>query len=80
MNRDQYAKGPGYADTMGVDEVPTNYQLDKRVSILEQTMVHVHEDLKRINAHLSKLVWLLITAIIATILKWVLVGGPPPIP
>ena len=68
-------KPPGYEDTLGINDVPTNYQLDKRVSLLEQTMIRVHKDLEKINSNLSRLVWLMITAIMLAIMKWLLVGG-----
>lgn len=72
-------KPPGYEDTLGISDVPTNYQLDKRVSILEQTMISVHKDLEKINTNLNRLVWLMISAIGATVMKWLLMGGAPPI-
>lgn len=68
-------KPPGYEDTLGINDVPTNYQLDKRVSLLEQTMIRVHKDLEKINSNLSRLVWLMITAIMLAVMKWLLVGG-----
>ena len=65
----------GFENTMGLQDVPTNYQLDRRVSVLEQTMIRVHTDLEQINKNLSRLVWLMITAIMLAVMKWLLVGG-----
>lgn len=68
-------KPGGFEDTVGIGDVPTIHQLDKRVTLLEQTMIRVHKDLEKINSNLSKLVWLIITAIMLAIMKWLLVGG-----
>lgn len=73
-----FNKPQWYEDALGINDVPTNYQLDKRVSILEQTMISVHRDLEKINKNLNRLVWLMITAIGATVMKWLLMGGAQP--
>jgi len=51
---------------------PSVYDLDKRVTLLESVQVRMQEDLHAINSNTTKLVWILITALVLAVLKTVL--------
>ena len=45
-----------------------------RIALLEQSMESIKNQLKGINENMSKLVWLVFTALIVAVLKLVIVG------
>ena len=53
----------------------TNHDLDKRLALLEQTVLRLSNDLGAINASINKLVWIIGAAILVAGVKWVLGGG-----
>jgi chaperonin cofactor prefoldin len=44
-----------------------------RIALLEHSMESIQEQLKGINANMSKLVWLVFTALIVAVLKLILI-------
>ena len=56
------------------DEV-TNHQLDKRISLLEQTVDRLGVELHTLNQSISRLVWAVGFALLAAVMKFVLAGG-----
>lgn len=45
-----------------------------RIALLEQSMESIKQQLQGINANMSKLVWLVLTALIIAVLKLIIVG------
>lgn len=45
-----------------------------RIALLEQSMESIKDQLKGINANMSKLVWLVFTALIVAVLKLIVSG------
>lgn len=46
-----------------------------RIALLEQSMESIKQQLQGINANMSKLVWLVFTALIVAVLKLIIIGG-----
>lgn len=53
----------------------SNYDLDKRLALLEQTVERLSTDLHQINQSINKLVWVIGGAILIAGMKFVLSGG-----
>lgn len=51
------------------------YELDKRVALLEQAQMNIQKELHSISANLSKLVWVVITAVIVGIMNLIMTKG-----
>ena len=45
-----------------------------RIALLEQSMESIKQQLQGINANMSKLVWLVFTALIIAVLKLIIIG------
>lgn len=60
---------------MSDEESPSNHQLDKRLAIVETTIVRLHEDLKSINNVLRAIALMMAAALVAAFMQWVLKGG-----
>ena len=58
----------------------TNHDLDKRLALLEQTVLRLAIDLHQINGSINKLVWAVGGAVLVAIMKFVLSGGLNVIP
>lgn len=57
---------------------PDNYELDKRVALLEQTTKNIERELRDISANLMKLVWVVIVAVVVGLINlWVRFGSLP---
>lgn len=51
------------------------YELDKRVALLEQAQMNIQKELHSISANLSKLVWVVITAVVVGIMNLIMTKG-----
>ena len=58
----------------------TNHDLDKRLALLEQTVLRLAIDLHQINGSINKLVWAVGGALLVAVMKFVLSGGLNVIP
>lgn len=54
---------------------PNVYGLDKRVSLLEHMIKVQHKQLESINANLSRLVWIVIVAVVGGMISLVIRSG-----
>lgn len=55
---------------------PDNYELDKRISLLEQTIKTIERELHDISGNLMKLVWVVVTAVVIGLINlWVRFGA-----
>lgn len=67
---------PGYKDWHGTPPAPPNpWDLERRVSLLEQSTKTIKDELSKINSNLSKLVWIVITAVLLGGMNVLLSGG-----
>lgn len=46
-----------------------------RIALLEQSTEDIRRELGAINSNISKLVWLLVTALVLSVMKFALSGG-----
>jgi len=46
-----------------------------RIALLEQSTEQIREQLKGINGNINKLVWLVFTALVLAVMKFVISGG-----
>lgn len=46
-----------------------------RIALLEQTTIGIKEELTKLNGHIGKLVWAVITALTLAIVQFALKGG-----
>lgn len=53
---------------------PNPYDLERRIALLEQSQETIKVELAKINANISKLVWIVLTAVVLGTLN-VLTGG-----
>jgi hypothetical protein len=60
---------------MNLEAEPTNHQLDKRLSLVEQTVTNLHADLKSINQILRWIAMMLGSGLIGALLNFVIKGG-----
>lgn len=49
--------------------------LRTKVAVMYEAMNQLKEQLKEVNGHLTKLVWLVVGAIVLAFLQWMLKGG-----
>jgi len=54
---------------------PNPWSLERRISLLEQSTQTIKDELTKINGNLSKLVWIVVTAVILAGLNVVLSGS-----
>lgn len=57
---------------------PNPWDIERRVSLLEQSTKTIKEELSKINTNISKLVWIVLTAVVLAILNVVLTGKVVP--
>lgn len=58
---------------------PDPYELDKRLSLLEQTTKNIERELREISGNITKLVWTVVAAVILGVINlWVRSGGATP--
>lgn len=50
-------------------------ELKTQVAVMAEGMKTLKEQMKEINGHLTKLVWLVVGAIVMAFIQWVLRGG-----
>lgn len=43
---------------------PSAWELERRIALLEQSSQNIREELHKINSNISKLVWIVLTAVI----------------
>lgn len=54
----------------GLPPLPPNpWDIERRVSLLEQSTKSIKEELGKINTNISKLVWIVLTAVILAVLN-----------
>lgn len=53
---------------------PNPWDIERRVSLLEQSTKNIKEELSKINNNISKLVWIVLTAVILALLNMVING------
>lgn len=46
-----------------------------RIALLEQATLNISNELKTLNGHVSKLIWVVIAAVITSITQFILKGG-----
>lgn len=56
---------------------PNPWDIERRVSLLEQSTKNIKEELSKINNNISKLVWIVLTAVILALLNMVINGDIP---
>lgn len=54
---------------------PTLHSIDKRVALLEQSYMTLTTELHKINQSLSRLVWIILAALVTAGLQFVIRGG-----
>lgn len=54
---------------------PNPWEIEKRVTSLEQSTKTIKEQLSKINSNLSKLVWIVISAVLLAGINMILTGG-----
>ena len=75
-NNQQHDGHGNYHDWRGTPPAPPNpWDLEKRVSMLEQSTKTIKDELSKINSNLSKLVWIVITAVVLATLNVAMNGG-----
>lgn len=59
-----------YSGWGGLPPMPPNpWDIERRVSLLEQSTKSIKEELGKINTNISKLVWIVLTAVILAVLN-----------
>ena len=53
----------------------TNYDHEVRISLLEQSMVNITDELHNINGSITKLVWIAVTGFGVAVMQFILKGG-----
>lgn len=53
---------------------PNPWDIERRVSLLEQSTKTIKEELGKINSNISKLVWIVLTAVILAALNMIFTG------
>ena len=61
--------------TLEKEEKDTLQQHSIRIALLEQATLNISNELKILNGHVSKLVWVVIAAVIVSATQFVLRGG-----
>ncbi len=56
---------------------PNPWDIERRVSLLEQSTKNIKEELSKINNNISKLVWIVLTAVVIALLNMVITGNLP---
>jgi hypothetical protein len=56
-------------------ESPSNHQLDKRLAVVENTIIRLHDDLKSINTVLKAIALMMAGALVTAFMQWILRGG-----
>lgn len=56
---------------------PNIWEIEKRVSLLEQSNIDIKENLNKINDNISRLVWIVLTAVVVAILNILMTDGLP---
>ena len=75
MSIDHNHNGSGqYDTTYDGQERRSNSDHAIRIALLEQSMESIKTQLKGINENMSKLVWLVFTALIVAVLKLIIIG------
>ena len=58
------------------EQPPSAYDLDKRLAIVESQQNDIKNELHNINNNISKLVWVVVTAVVVGVINfWVRGGG-----
>ena len=58
---------------------PSAWELDKRLSLIEQSNKDIKQELHAINSNISRLVWIVVGAVVMGIINlWVKGGGSLP--
>ena len=58
---------------------PSAWELDKRLSLIEQSNKDIKQELHSINSNISRLVWIVVGAVVMGIINlWVKTGGNVP--
>ena len=58
---------------------PSAWELDKRLSLIEQSNKDIKAELHSINSNISRLVWIVVGAVVMGIVNlWVKAGGSVP--
>ena len=58
---------------------PSAWELDKRLSLIEQSNKDIKQELHSINSNISRLVWIVVGAVVMGILNlWIKSGGSVP--
>lgn len=58
-------------------KAPNPWDIERRVSLLEQSTKTIKDELTKINNNISKLVWIVLAAIILAGLNVIFSGGAP---
>ena len=56
-------------------KAPNPWDIERRVSLLEQSTQTIKDELTKINTNISKLVWIVLTAVVVAGLNIILNGG-----
>lgn len=56
---------------------PNPWDIERRVSLLEQSTKNIKEELSKINNNISKLVWIVLSAVLLALLDMVIGGYSP---
>ena len=59
---------------------PNPWDMDKRIALLEQSQRDIRAELHSINANISKLVWVVVGAVLVGLVNLVVRSGSLPIP
>lgn len=62
-------------DEQGRNSPPNIWELHTRLRVLESTVNTLKDELHKINANLSRIMWVILTAIILAILNLIIRGG-----
>lgn len=54
---------------------PNPYDLERRIALLEQSTQTIKEELSKLNTNLSRLVWIVLGAVVLAALNLVFQGG-----
>lgn len=75
-NTNQQPLSEGRQGWYGPPPTPPNpWDIERRVSLLEQSTKTIKEELSKINGNVSKLVWIVLTAVVMAAVNIVLGGN-----
>lgn len=58
------------------DRPPSPWELERRIALLEASHLAIREELHKINANTSRLVWIVLGAVALAVINTVLKGSP----